>query len=229
MVGISCQSRSYRNDSSSRGQCGRHGGLGLADFYNVRATYRQARGMLQPALKIDTTFYKIPGGPGPNPAMIDSGKGRIQLLNVGKNPLVLLDVTCLAKPFARPVVMEQMGWLDEQILYAGSEDGITVPFDFSNKVPEETSRKVGYGFEFQVVASDLSRQISMTYVVHPVERRTTHHLGVPWRVKRKYATLGFRSRFYHLREKVLLNLGGRAKPANEGRVKTGQRGMHSGH
>ncbi len=24
-------------------------------------------------------------------------------------------------------------------------------------------------------------------------------------------------------------LGGRAKPANEGRVKTGQRGMHSGH
>jgi hypothetical protein len=28
---------------------------------------------------------------------------------------------------------------------------------------------------------------------------------------------------------VYLHLGGRAKPANEGRVKTGQRGMHSGH
>jgi hypothetical protein len=26
-----------------------------------------------------------------------------------------------------------------------------------------------------------------------------------------------------------LGLGGRAKPANEGRVKTGQRRMHSGH
>jgi hypothetical protein len=29
--------------------------------------------------------------------------------------------------------------------------------------------------------------------------------------------------------KLFEDLGGRAKPANEGRVKTGQRGMHSGH
>jgi hypothetical protein len=31
--------------------------LALLTFYNVRATYRQARAMLQPALKSETTFY----------------------------------------------------------------------------------------------------------------------------------------------------------------------------
>ena len=34
---------------------------------------------------------------------------------------------------------------------------------------------------------------------------------------------------YLLRVARTRPLGGRAKPANEGRVKTGQRGMHSGH
>lgn len=32
-------------------------------FYIVRATYRQARAMLQPALKLETTFYNDPQHP----------------------------------------------------------------------------------------------------------------------------------------------------------------------
>ena len=34
---------------------------------------------------------------------------------------------------------------------------------------------------------------------------------------------------HHTESYPLERLGGRAKPANEGRVKTGQRGTHSGH
>jgi hypothetical protein len=177
--------------------------LVVLTYYNVRASFRQARGMLQPALKIEGTIYLEPTRLGPSPVTADSGKGRLHILNVGTSPVVLLDVTIKAKSFARPAVVAQYAWLDEQISYASSDDGILIEFDFSKSVSDETRRKIGCSYEFRVVASDLSREIAVTYLLEKLlerpDDRIRHRLGVPWRVRLKYRTLGIRRVYYHFK------------------------------
>jgi hypothetical protein len=180
--------------------------LAVLTYYNVKATYRQASAMLQPALRIQTTFYDfVDDASGvSNTGSTESGKCSFQLVNLGDHPVVLLDVRGSAHPFARPSVVKQVGWLDEQILYPGFDNRRVVQFDFTNELSEEIRRKVGAGYEFRVVASDLSREISVTYVLHPVVGRITHYLRVPLRVRLKYKTLGIRRVYYHLKHGAMM-------------------------
>lgn len=183
--------------------------LAFFTFLNVRASSRQTRAMLQPALKIDTTFHNDPKHPkydasGVAPGTSESGIGSLEILNVGTNPVVLLDVRCSANPFGMPAVVKQVGSFDEQILYADSHHGVVIPFDFTGTVSEETRRRLGFGYEFRVVASDLSRQIWITYVLHPVLGRRTHYIGGPWRVRLKYKSLGMKRVYYHVKHEAMV-------------------------
>jgi len=182
--------------------------LAILTYYNVKATSRQARAMLQPALKIETTFHDFQMGVAGmrNTGSTEAGKGVLELLNLGDHPVVLLDVTCSAHPFARPSIVKQVGWLDEQVVYPGELYRRVVPFDFTNELSEEVSRKVGAGYEFRVVASDLSREIFVTYILQPVVGRMTTltHQGVPWRVRLKYRTLGIKRVWYHFKHGAML-------------------------
>lgn len=182
--------------------------LAVLTYYNVKATYRQASAMVQPALRVETTFYDyVHDASGvTNTGRTESGKCSLELVNLGDRPIVLLDVRGGAYPFARPSVVKQIGGLDEQILYPGIDNRRVVQFDFTNEVSEEIRRKVGCGYEFRVVASDLSRAIAVTYLLQPVVGRTTHSLGVPWRVRLKYKTLGVKGWFYYFKHGAMMKL-----------------------
>lgn len=138
------------------------------------------------------------------PGTSESGIGSLELLNLGTNPVVLLDATCTVQPFGTPPIVEHFASLDEQILYPGVPFRKVVYFDFSKRISEEVRRKLGCPYEFQVVASDLSRRISLTYVFHPVVGRTRHRLGVPWRVRLKYRALGVKGWYYRLKYGAML-------------------------
>jgi hypothetical protein len=148
----------------------------------AKSAARQTRAMLQPALSF--TFQK---------QRTAHEKGTAIITNVGSQPVVLLDVRIECSPMGRPLISKKYG-MDGDII-ALKQDA-TYQFDFSNDVPAEHLEVGACGYGFIVVASDLSREVVVTYKQFPILNTTLCRFGMPMAVRFRYAVAPLKVRYY---------------------------------
>jgi len=152
----------------------------------AKAIAHQTRAMIQPIVSIEFFIEKEESFP----------KGQFEVKNLGSHPLLLLDMRLECRR-AKMLMFEEYTAYDRHIL--PPQDVLRFSFDFT-----ERFRKEGVmwwspgiaGFNLQVVASDLSEKMVLTYRNFSHWRILTVQRYMPLRVRWKFLSTPFRQ-WYH--------------------------------
>lgn len=162
----------------------------MLNWRMARAVAQQTRAMIQPVLVLGfhwqhEEFYPV---------------SYFEIRNVGTQPLLLLDVKLwcgCAMPQGKSYTKHYTLW-DEHILAPGKS--LRPEFDFKEDIEKD---KLPWSpgclsYALDVVASDLSKQVVLSYTNIPVLHVVNVRKGLPLAVRWRYFRRPFASRYYRL-------------------------------
>jgi hypothetical protein len=155
----------------------------------VRATARQATGLMQPELAICGFQDR------------DKPDGKFLLVeNTGDHPVVILDIekTCYlhGKMF---LTHSDWCWLNAVL---PPKQHRVFDYGFDKELEQRRVQVSMCAYGFRLVAGDLSRQVINRYEYYPVVGHLTCNLGMPWSVKFRHAK--WQLRWWYNRAKHLV-------------------------
>jgi hypothetical protein len=153
----------------------------------MKASTRQAVASLQPALLVCRS-NKPDGKPTAT---------YLYVKNLGTQPVVFLDFTVKCAPSKGSPMLDKQTFIDETIL--GGGDSVTLNYDFSQQLSQLNVTSDMCGYHALIVVSDLSRQVVLQYEYFQVLGKTMCRLGMPIRVRWKYASRPWRWRYYRVK------------------------------
>ena len=153
----------------------------------MKASTRQAVASFQPALLV-CGLSKRDGKPTAT---------YLYVKNLGTQPVVFLDFTVRCSPHGRSSILDRQIRMDDTILSGG--DNITLDYDFSDQLSTVQVSSDMCGYHALIVVSDLGRQVVLQYDYFQVSGITMCRLGMPMRVRWKYASRPWRWRYYRFK------------------------------
>jgi len=152
----------------------------------AKAVARQTRAMIQPVVLLAFHWQNEEWYPASS----------FEIKNLGSQPLLLLDVNLWCGLFGKKQFRDHQTLWDEHIIPPG--ESLRPMFDFKGRFEKEkllwSSDELSYSL--QVVASDLSRQVVLTYWNIPVMNIVHVRKGMPLLVRWRYVLKPF-FRLYH--------------------------------
>jgi hypothetical protein len=152
----------------------------------AKAVARQTRAMMQPVVLLEFHWQNEPYYPA----------SYFEIKNLGSQPLLLLDVNLWCGLYGKKHFTEHQTLWDEHIIPPG--ESLRPQFDFKRRFENEklswSSSELSYSLE--VVASDLSKQVVLTYRNIPVLSIVNVRNGMPLSVRGRYFLKPF-LRLYH--------------------------------
>ena len=154
----------------------------------AKAMNRQTRAQIQPILEINIRVGKEEFYP----------KGSFTVKNLGTQPALVrhMRMTCR---------LDGVEEYDEYLMYERHlmtpDDFLSFSFDFTEKFTKRGIRWWTPGicsFNLWVVASDLSEDVTLTYVGNQYWKTLSVSKGMPWWVRRKFIVTFFRQRYYRV-------------------------------
>lgn len=159
-------------------------------FHMTKAIARQTRAMVQPVALLafhwkEERYYPV---------------GYFEIKNLGTQPLLLLDIKlrCHDGGTGKDFLEHYTLW-DEHIIPPG--ESLQPQFDFKREL-ERTKLSWDSGwlsYVLEVVTSDLSKQVFLTYLNIPVLSVANVHKGMPLSVRWRYLIRPFKWRFHRLK------------------------------
>ena len=154
----------------------------------AKAVARQTRAMIQPVALLEFHWEQEPYYPA----------SYFEIKNLGSQPLLLLDVNLWCNLGGRKHFTEHQTLWDEHIIPPGK--GLQPRFDFKRQFESEklswSSGELSYSLE--VVASDLSKQVVLTYRNIPVLSIVNVRKGMPLSVRWRYFLKPFLRLYYRI-------------------------------
>jgi hypothetical protein len=158
----------------------------------AKAIARQTRAMIQPIVSIEFFIEKEESFP----------KGRFEVKNLGAHPLLLLEMRLECR-LAKMLMFEEYKVYERHVL--PPQDVIGFSFDFT-----ERFRKLGVmwwspgiaDFNLQVVGSDLSEEMVLTFRSSSYLRNLTVERYMPLRVRWKFFSSPLKQWYYRIYSKI---------------------------
>ncbi len=154
----------------------------------AEAMNRQTRAQIQPILEIDISVGKEEFYP----------KGSFRVKNSGTQPALIRHMRMICR---RDRAEEYEEYLMYERHLITPNDSIGFDFDFTKKLTDRGFAWWSPGicsFNLWVVASDLSGDVSLTYVRNQNWQTLNVSTGIPWWVRRKFVLLFFRQQYYRV-------------------------------
>jgi len=158
----------------------------------VKAMRLQTRAMVQPVLKIE--FRIQPDS--------DNEKGYFTISNQGTQPLLLLDVRLVCRIHEMRFPVHYQLWDKNVIAPQGKFEPM---FDITPKRKQNfTAWSPDFiSYNVRVVASDVNRQVVLTYAIYPDNGISNCVAGMPWEVRWRYFYQPFRWRYYRVKHRLI--------------------------
>jgi hypothetical protein len=154
----------------------------------AKAIARQTRAMIQPVALLEFHWQEKQYYPA----------SYFEITNLGTQPLLLLDINLECHMAGGRDFTEHYTLWDEHIVPPGKS--LTPQFDFKSHFEKEKLSWSSFGLSYllQVVASDLSKQVVLTYQNIPVLSIVNVHKGMPLSVRWRYFLKPFVWRYHRL-------------------------------
>jgi hypothetical protein len=155
----------------------------------TKAIARQTRAMIQPVALLEFRWKEEEYYPA----------SYFEIKNLGTHPLLLLDVKLWCRMCeGRRHFTEHYTLWDEHIIPPG--ESLCPQFDFKRQFEKEklSWSSMGLSYSLEVVTSDLSKQVVLTYTNIPVLGIVNVHKGMPLSVRWRYFLKPFGWRYRRL-------------------------------
>jgi hypothetical protein len=152
----------------------------------AKAVARQTRAMIQPVVLLEFHWKNEPYYPA----------SYFEIKNLGSQPLLVLDVNLWCGLHGKKHFTEHQTLWDEHIIPPGKS--LCPQFDFKRRFENEklSWSSIELSYSLEVVASDLSKQVILTYRNIPVLSIVNVDEGMPLSVRWRYFLKPF-LRLYH--------------------------------
>jgi hypothetical protein len=159
----------------------------ILTWHMTRAIARQTRAMIQPVALLTFHWKEEKWYP----------EGYFEIKNLGSQPFLLLDVKLLCILQGSRFTEHYTLW-DEHIIPPG--ESLSPQFDFKRPLEQAKPRwNAGWlSYSLEVVASDLSKQIVLTYRNIPVLSVVNVQRGMPISVRWRYFLKPFAWRYHRI-------------------------------